>query len=91
MSALTMPWTAPADHPDLEPAAEAGIPADHFRALVEDPETALEGEGFVAAMRPVLGRASALEAALAGGAIDAGAAELAYKGVSASCSDCHAR
>jgi protein tyrosine phosphatase (PTP) superfamily phosphohydrolase (DUF442 family) len=84
-------WAAPPDHPDVAPAAEAGILADHFRALADDEETRLEGEELVAAMRGAMELASALEATLAAGAVDASAAEGAYKAVAASCKDCHTR
>ncbi|MCC7387600.1 MAG: cytochrome c [Phycisphaerales bacterium] len=82
-------WRAPADHPDIAPAAEAGILADHFRVLVEDPDSRVEGAEFVAAMRLAAERASALEAAMAVPVPDPAAAEAAYKAVGVSCTDCH--
>lgn len=39
-------WTAPADHPDLDPAAEAARLADLLRTLRHDPRTTQEGGEF---------------------------------------------
>jgi protein tyrosine phosphatase (PTP) superfamily phosphohydrolase (DUF442 family) len=82
-------WRSPADHPDIAPAAEAGILADHFRVLVDDPDSRVEGAEFVAAMRLAAERASALETAIASSAPDPAGAEAAYKAVGVSCTDCH--
>lgn len=81
-------WSAPADHPDLVPAAEAGMLADHFRVLAEDPETVAEGSEFAATMWVAADRAAALEASLAGPP-DAAVSERVYLAVAASCTDCH--
>lgn len=81
-------WTAPPDHPDVAPAAEAGILADYFRALLGDEQTRLEGEEFVAAMREAMERAGELESSLVSAGGGEGA-ERAYKAVAAACADCH--
>lgn len=82
-------WATPAGHPDLVPAAEAGMLADHFRVMTDDPETTLEGEAFVKAMQLAASRAAMLETALATSSPDAAAAERAYQAVGESCSVCH--
>jgi protein tyrosine phosphatase (PTP) superfamily phosphohydrolase (DUF442 family) len=79
-------WAPPADHPEVAPAAEAGILADHFRALAGDPETAAEGADFVAAMRGAMDLAGMLETDLVAGA---GGMEQTYEALAASCRDCH--
>ena len=82
-------WAAPADHPDLSPAAEAGMLADHFRVLAEDPETVAEGSEFAATMRLAADRAAALETSLARPSPDAAVSERVYLAVASSCTECH--
>ncbi len=82
-------WKTPRDHPDLAPAAETGILADHFRALLDDPDAQAEGAEFVEALRHTAERASALEASLTRIARDPAFIEQAYQSVAASCNDCH--
>lgn len=82
-------WATPPDHPDLAPAAETGILADHFRALLDDPDAQAEGADFVEALRHTAERASALEASLTRIARDPAFIEQAYQSVAASCTECH--
>lgn len=80
-------WKAPADHPDLAPAAEAGMLADHFKFLLQDPTIREEPEDLVAMMRSAHEHAQALENALVAG--DMSAAAAAMEQVGANCNDCH--
>lgn len=82
-------WAAPADHPDLVPAAEAGMLADHFRVLLDDPEMRLEDAAFIGEMQLAANQAAMLEATLTDPAASAGARERAYQVVATSCKDCH--
>ena len=82
-------WQTPVDHPDLAPTSEAGMLADHFRALAEDRETLAEGSEFAAAMRLAATQATALEAAIARTPPDAATSERAYQAVARSCTECH--
>lgn len=84
-------WQTPADHPDLAPAAESGILADHFRVLADDPEARAEGAEFLEALRHATERASALEASFTRITPDAAFRERAYQAVASSCNECHKR
>jgi protein tyrosine phosphatase (PTP) superfamily phosphohydrolase (DUF442 family) len=84
-------WGPPADHPDLAPAAETGILADHFRVLADDPDVRAEGGEFVEAMRHAAERASALEASFTRITPDAAFREQAFQAVWSSCTECHKR
>jgi hypothetical protein len=82
-------WKTPADHPDLVPAAEAGIAADILRVLA-DKASARKQDEFAALMRANADAAQALEDALvAGSAAPALDAQLAI--VARSCKDCHVK
>ena len=82
-------WRVPAGHPDLAPAAEAGALADHFRVLVEDPDTRAEGAEFVRMMHRASERASTLEGSLTRVTWDERFIERAYLAVGESCAACH--
>ncbi|VAX41828.1 hypothetical protein MNBD_PLANCTO03-987 [hydrothermal vent metagenome] len=82
-------WQTPPDHPDLSPAAETGILADHYRALVDDPDTRAEGAAFLEAMQRAAEEASALEASLTRIAPDPAFTERVYRAITKSCTDCH--
>ncbi len=91
-------WRAPADHPDLVPAAEAGRMADHFRVLGEGEKARSKPEAFRAMLADAAARAGALEESLlsgsgSGGEAAGGAAKLSerFKLVAASCTECHAK
>ncbi len=88
-------WRAPANHPDLVPAALAGQIADVFRQLsvpTDEPEYTASEPGFTAAqmvagLRDAAEHAGALERALNSG--DTAGAERSWALVAASCKDCH--
>ena len=82
-------WSAPADHPDLVPAAEAGMLADHFRVLLEDPAMRRESGELLEEMRLAANLAATLEASLVDAGSGTAARERAYRAVAASCTDCH--
>lgn len=82
-------WAAPPDHPDIAPAAEAGILADHMRVLVDDPDSLVEGPAFVELMHRAAERASALEGSMTRVVRDERFIEQAYRSVAASCVECH--
>ncbi len=83
-------WTAPADHPDLVPAAEAGRLADAQRLSAADAASAASRDSAYATHAAAgASAASALETALAARAIDRAAASGAMKRLAASCKDCH--
>lgn len=84
-------WESPPDHPDLVAAAEAGMLADHFRVLAEDPEVMGEGEEFAMAMHRAAERASTLEGSLTRITRHADSTEQAYQAVASSCNGCHER
>ncbi|MEZ6244032.1 MAG: cytochrome c [Phycisphaerales bacterium] len=83
-------WAAPDDHPDLVPAAEAGIIADTFRQVMADPEVAGKPEDFHIWLREAQANATELERLIVAGAgrerIDEG-----LKALGASCKTCHAK
>jgi hypothetical protein len=82
-------WKTPADHPDLVPAAEAGIAADILR-LLADKASARKQDEFAALMRANADAAQALEDALvAGSSSTALDAQLTI--VARSCKDCHVK
>lgn len=88
-------WKVPADHPDLVPAAEAGILADSLRVGAEAVAAEPAGErrersDLLERMRAAAGEAAALEQALVEGASPARLEQL-YAPVSRSCKSCHAR
>ncbi|MCA9284162.1 MAG: hypothetical protein KDA22_03035 [Phycisphaerales bacterium] len=83
-------WTAPTDHPDLVPAAEAGRLADLMRNLVDDPQVQAKPKAFKEQLAEASLLAAALEAGLVAG--DLAPDELArrFDRVSESCTTCHA-
>lgn len=80
-------WGVPAEHPDVVPAAEAGMLADAFRVLAEGAESRALGEDCTASLVRAAAEASALEEALA--SVDSERASDAFAAVAASCTDCH--
>ena len=80
-------WNAPADHPDLAPAADAGTIVDHVRTGV--PRT--QDAGFAGWIDRCHAAAQRLEDALGQSpAPDGVAADGAFRELSASCTGCHA-
>lgn len=85
-------WAAPADHPDLVPAAEAGRLADVLRVLGEGKESVVKGQAFVRRMAESADRAKSLEEMLASPreSMDRDRLSERLNSVSASCKSCHA-
>ncbi len=81
-------WRAPDDHPDLVPAAEAGMLADRFRDLVTDPDTLKHDAAFQAEIKRSHEMALALEEALV--AAEHKQASDLWQNLKTACSDCHA-
>lgn len=82
-------WTTPADHPDLVPAAEAGLLHDAARAAHADAVTARQPEDFRRWMAETLEDTLALESILAAPSIDAPAADRLLEKIDANCKACH--
>ena len=84
-------WKAPADHPDLVPAAEAAAVAEQLRLLAEAPDSARHPDGFRALLARDHAAAQRLEDLLAGepaASPERLAAEL--RSLQAGCKECHA-
>lgn len=83
-------WGRSEEHPDLVPAAEAGILADHFRTLLDDEEVRGHTPEFISLMRRANEEAAALENGIVAGLP---AAELSdrFKIITASCKECHVK
>ncbi len=86
-------WRAPADHPDLVPAAEAGRLADLFRELADTSDTRALGDAHIRAMLAAGAEAQRLEDLIvAANSTDSGAREALspqMKLLAKSCTDCH--
>jgi hypothetical protein len=83
-------WQAPADDPDIVPAAEARRLTDNLRFAGEAPDAQALGEDFSRLLIKSIESASALEELIARSA-PAAEAEAAFKLVEASCNECHTR
>ncbi len=81
-------WITPADHPDLVPAAEAGMLADAFRNLKDDERVRQKSLEFQEWLQRDAGLASDLEEAILA---DAPAEKLSatFALITASCKECH--
>jgi len=86
-------WKAPADHPDLVPAAEAGRLADLLRNLQDDPDTLAHPAEMMAWLLEQSAIAAALEDGLVAGADAVGGATLSghLKQIADGCKQCHAK
>ncbi len=82
-------WAAPEDHPDLVPAAEAGLLHDAVRAAHTDAVTARQPEDFRRWMAQTLEDTLALESILAAPVIDAPSADRLLETIDANCKACH--
>lgn len=86
-------WRAPADHPDLVPAAEAARLADLFRELADTSDARQLGESHLAAMQSAGSLAQRLEdLILAANSNNPAAREslsTQMKRLANSCTDCH--
>jgi hypothetical protein len=78
-------WRTPTDHPDLVPAAEAGMLADLLRSLAERGETTGRPPDFTTKMETAHAAAQALEDAIVAGTDATGAMER----LGAACTNCH--
>ncbi len=83
-------WATPADHPDVEPAHEAVILAEHFRELGRREEVAARPEAFRRRLADSEKAASDLAESLKAEPLAADAAKAAFDRVAKSCADCHA-
>lgn len=84
-------WSAPADHPDLVPAAEAGRVADLLRLCAGGNDAKRSAGDFAAMMQQGHAQAQALEDLLAAGHADPARASGHFKLLNASCKDCHVK
>jgi hypothetical protein len=84
-------WKAPADHPDLVPAAEAGRLADLYRVLLDTDRVRREPAEFADLMRKSQDEASALERMLSASSLDPARLSAQFKIVGASCKQCHTK
>lgn len=82
-------WTAPSDHPDLVPAAEAGRLAEAVRLLREHDDVKGKPKGFMELLAESFVAADALEKGLAAGAKDTARLDADLKRLGASCGECH--
>ncbi len=83
----TTNWAVPRSHPDLVPAAEAGVVENHLRSLLSDKSMLEYDDAFVSEMQESQILAQLLEDALAQG--DLTQATTHYTRLVASCSRCH--
>ncbi len=81
-------WAMPSDHPDLVPAAEAGMVADTLRRLGETDEVRARPDGFIAWMREAQTNASELERLIVAGA-PGDRVDSAFTDLGATCKACH--
>lgn len=97
-------WTAPPDHPDLVPAAEAGRLADLLRALMDDPDVKSHPQEFVDWLDRDYKESTRLEESLLmfkpllaadkeneDGQRQRKALSAQFKIIAASCKECHAK
>lgn len=83
-------WAVPADHPDLVPAADAGLLADLYRVMANDQrEIAKHKPGFGEAMSTASDNATKLEEAIARKSAKEELERL-FQAVKADCTSCHA-
>lgn len=81
-------WNVPADHPDLAPAAEAGILENAFRNMIEDDTFKYEPADYVQWMLDAQKASLDLENAFIAG--DNTLAADAMQRLGTTCTDCHA-
>ncbi len=82
-------WKAPANHPDLVPAAEAGRMADLYRLMETGEYTAKMPAEFQTLLRHSQQAAQGLEDAIVAG--DSAAIGATFKVVTESCNGCHSK
>ena len=84
-------WVAPANHPDLVPAAEAARMADLFRLVAESDKARRNPGDFAAALREDSARVTTLEEMLVAREKDRARLSERLKAIQTSCKDCHAK
>jgi protein tyrosine phosphatase (PTP) superfamily phosphohydrolase (DUF442 family) len=85
-------WGVPKDQPDVDPAHEALILAEHFRELSRVLDTSTNPDHAFTSLLTEVEKASwDLSAALEKGKLDSKAAESAFDRVNRSCVSCHAQ
>lgn len=84
-------WTAPRNHPDLVPAAEAGRMADLFRLVAASDKARNQPEDFAASLALDAERIAQIEALIVAGERDTTKMSDLFKAVQASCKDCHTK
>jgi protein tyrosine phosphatase (PTP) superfamily phosphohydrolase (DUF442 family) len=84
-------WAPPADHPDLEPAAEAGRLADLLRVHVDGDRARAKPAGFGATLAANAADAQRLEDMLVADPRDAAMLGAQLARIQAGCKDCHAK
>ena len=82
-------WSAPKEHPDLVPVAEAARLVDIYRALAELEATKTRHADLPKLMMKASVEAAALESLLATPTVDTARASLAFKSLTQDCKDCH--
>lgn len=80
-------WTAPADHPDINPPHEAMLLREHYTELKRSPASAKFPTDFMTKLDTSERNAQALEDALRGKDLEK--ATTAFDAVKADCSGCH--
>jgi protein tyrosine phosphatase (PTP) superfamily phosphohydrolase (DUF442 family) len=87
-------WKQPPDHPDVDPPHEARQLVEAYEALLKQPPVARKPVDFRQWLTDGHAGARGLEEALRQGkeeAVDAAAAEKAYRTAGAACTQCHAK
>jgi hypothetical protein len=82
-------WSAPQDHPDVDPSHEAVILAESFREMVRGASADRRSEAFVKHLADSEAAAWELSKALEKGGLDAAKAQDAFARIEATCTACH--
>lgn len=84
-------WTVPPTHPDLSPAADAGVLAETFRFMQLEPDHQHAQAEYQQSLNQALTQAMAFEQDLASGMTQATRLEQHLQRIEQSCIQCHAR
>lgn len=84
-------WKAPKSHPDLVPAALAGMLADHLRLCAEQPECQKEGKEFLALLAKSAAFAQKVEDLIIDPKATNEERSAAFKSLAATCKECHVK
>jgi protein tyrosine phosphatase (PTP) superfamily phosphohydrolase (DUF442 family) len=82
-------WSAPVDHPDVDPSHEAVILAESFREMVRGAQADKKSAGFVKHLTDAEAAAWDLAKSLDKNSLDTLKAQAAYARVEATCTACH--